>query len=175
MVLVLIVAISLSMDAFSLALAYGTLNIDKTKRLLTSFIVGVYHFIMPLLGLILGKYILGIFEKETNFIAFLILLFLGLEMIVESFKNKEIVYNLSPIEILLFGFAVSIDAFSVGITLPVITSNYFLAALCFSIVSFTFTYFGLKLGNLLNQKFGNVSTILGGGILITIGIIFLFK
>lgn len=175
MLLVLIVAISLSMDAFSLSLAYGTLNINKKKRLLTSIIVGVYHFFMPLLGLFIGRYILNIFNYGTNFIVFVILLFLGLEMIVESFKNKELIYNLSLTEIFLFGLAVSIDSFSVGITLPVITNNYFLAVSCFSIASLIFTYLGLKMGNLLNKKYGNISTILGGFILIIIGIIFLFK
>ena len=53
----LLIAISLSMDAFSLSLVYGTLNIDKKNKIILSFIVGIYHFLMPLLGLSIGSFV----------------------------------------------------------------------------------------------------------------------
>ena len=51
---IMIIAVSLSMDAFSLSLAYGTVNLDKKSRLKLSIIVGLYHFFMPLLGNLIG-------------------------------------------------------------------------------------------------------------------------
>ena len=42
------VAVSLSMDAFSLALIYGTCNMGKRNELLLAIIVGLFHFFMPL-------------------------------------------------------------------------------------------------------------------------------
>ena len=45
---IMIIAVSLSMDAFSLSLAYGTVNLDKKSCLKLSIIVGLYHFFMPL-------------------------------------------------------------------------------------------------------------------------------
>ena len=45
--LLFIIAISLSMDAFSLSLAYGTLDINKKEIITLSIIVGIYHFFMP--------------------------------------------------------------------------------------------------------------------------------
>ena len=53
--IIFLIAVSLSMDAFSLSLAYGTLNVDKSKRILLSIIVGAYHFFMPILGMNVGK------------------------------------------------------------------------------------------------------------------------
>ena len=45
------------MDAFSLSLAYGTINLRKKEIILLSLIVGIYHFIMPILGMNVGIYI----------------------------------------------------------------------------------------------------------------------
>ena len=52
------IAVSLSMDAFSLSLAYGTLNLEKKDINNLSLIVGIYHFFMPLLGLFIGNIVL---------------------------------------------------------------------------------------------------------------------
>ena len=49
LIMVMLIAISLSMDAFSLSLAYGTLNLEKKYINLLSIIVGVYHFFMPII------------------------------------------------------------------------------------------------------------------------------
>ena len=57
MALVFLMAVSLSMDAFSLALVYGTLGMSKKYKIFLSIIVGMYHFVMPLLGMFLGEVI----------------------------------------------------------------------------------------------------------------------
>ncbi|WP_348234522.1 manganese efflux pump, partial [Salmonella enterica] len=77
-------------------------------------------------------------------------------------------------EIILFAFAVSIDSFSVGITLTDINENYLLSALSFSIASALFTFLGLKLGNKIAKLVGKLSTIIGGLILIIIGLMYIF-
>ena len=41
----ILIAISLSMDAFSLSLAYGTLGIPKKQIFLLSFIVGCFLYL----------------------------------------------------------------------------------------------------------------------------------
>ena len=51
---ILLIGISLSMDAFSLALIYGMQGMSNKQKLLLSIIVGIYHFIMPLIGLSFG-------------------------------------------------------------------------------------------------------------------------
>ena len=47
-ILIFIIAISLSMDAFSLALAYGTISLSKKEINILSIVVGIYHFFMYL-------------------------------------------------------------------------------------------------------------------------------
>ena len=171
--LVIIIAISLSMDAFSLALAYGTLNLNKKDIYKLSLVVGFYHFFMPLLGLFFGNIILK-YVSNPNFLVFVILFIIGIEMIYETFKEEDIKNIVNFRQILLFGLAVSIDSFSVGIGLNVISKNYLYCSTIFSIFSLSFTYLGLILGKKINNIIGKTSTIIGGLILIVIAFMYLF-
>lgn len=173
--IIIIIAISLSMDAFSLALAYGTLKICKKDMVLLSIIVGIYHFFMPLIGMEMGSYILNVIKINPNVIVFMVLLIIGINMIIDSFKNKKEIKVLKKIELFVFGLAVSIDSFSVGISLKTITNNYLLTVLIFSLSSFIFTYLGLTLGHKIASIYGKVASIIGGSALIIIGILYLFK
>lgn len=170
--IVFTIAVSLSMDAFSLALAYGTLNLSKKDIRLLSLIVGIYHFFMPLLGLFVGKIVLQ-FIHNPDFIVFLVLGVIGIQMILESFKEVEEVSYMGIIELLLFGLAVSIDSFSVGIGLTGISNHFILCSLLFSFSSFFFTYLGLRLGTKINLLLGKVSTFIGGIVLIFLGILYM--
>ena len=169
------IAVSLSMDAFSLAIAYGTIGLSKKETNLLSIIVGIYHFFMPIIGMFLGKIILNIIHIKPDLAVFIVLLFIGIQMVIESFKEKEEIKPMSKFELILFGLAVSIDSFSVGIGLNTITHNIVLASTIFSICSFVFTYLGLKLGKKINEIIGKIATTLGGLTLIIIAFIYLFK
>ena len=163
------------MDAFSLALIYGTQYITKKGKILLSIIVGVYPFIMPLIGLTLGLYVTSKVIINTNILVGIILSLIAIEMIISSFKNKEEKFLLSIPGYLLFGLSVSIDSLTTGIGLPAITDKYILSASVFSVTSLLFTFLGLNLGNILNKKYGKISTIIGGIILLVIGLLYIFK
>lgn len=171
--IVLVIAVSLSMDAFSLSLAYGTLDLSKKNIQKLSIIVGIYHFVMPLIGLFVGNAILKFFPVAPNLIVTIVLCFIGLQMVIETFKNGEDMKIMSLSELLLFGLAVSIDSFSVGIGLNAINNNFLLCSLLFSLSSFCFTYMGLVLGKKVNHLIGKASTFIGGIVLIIIGIIYI--
>ena len=96
-------------------------------------------------------------------------------MIISSFKEKEEKFLLSIVGYLVFGLSVSIDSLTAGIGLPAITTSFYSSSLIFAITSFIFTYLGLNLGNILNKKYGKISTIIGGSILFSLGIIYIFK
>lgn len=171
--IILTIAVSLSMDAFSLSIAYGTLGITKKEISRLSLIVGLYHFFMPLFGYYLGRILLNIIPLNPDFIVFVVLSFVGIEMIIESIKTESIVKKTKIIDLLLFGLAVSMDSFSIGIGLNAISHKKILCALTFSITSYIFTYLGLNFGKKINQLIGKISTIIGGVVLIAIGIIYL--
>ena len=172
---IFLIAVSLSMDAFSLALIYGTQGINKKDKIILSLIVGIYHFVMPLIGLSIGIYITNKLIINANVLVGIILCLIAIEMIISSFKDEEEKFLLTLPGSLIFGLSVSVDSLTTGIGLPAITENYFLTATIFSITSLIFTYLGLNLGNILNKKYGKVSTIIGGSILFSLGIIYIFK
>lgn len=173
LIMVIIVAISLSMDAFSLSLAYGTLNMEKKNIKILSVIVGIYHFVMPLIGMYVGKTIINILPIKPSTVVFIVLLFIGIEMIIETFKQDKNIKILTLVEMIIFGFAVSVDSFTVGLGLKVLYKYSFVSALIFSISSLIFTYLGLILGKKINNIIGKLATILGGITLIVIGLIYL--
>lgn len=174
-VIIILIGISLSMDAFSLSLAYGSKNLENKKIKILSIIVGAFHFFMPLLGKLIGSIIMNLSLIHYSFIVPIIFIVIGVNMLLESFKKEEKIKGLDTLELLLFGFAVSVDSFSVGIGLKNITEKYLLSSFVFSFSSFIFTYIGLKLGKKINNRIGNIAPILGGIILIIIGILYLFK
>ena len=172
--IILILAISLSMDAFSLSLAYGTLGIQKKDRYTISAITGAFHFIMPLLGYIIGTNTIDKLKINPDFITAGVLLIIGSQMIIETFKEEEIKALKTP-QFFLFAFAVSLDSFTVGLTLDEFSKNITLSAITFAICSCTFTFLGVSLGNKIEKLVGKIATLTGGIILILIGIIFSTK
>lgn len=172
--ILIIIGISLSMDAFSMSMAYGTLNISKKEILILSFIVGIYHFIMPQLGNLIGNSLFFITGLNTNLFISFILILIGLEMIFDTLRNKDQIKKMSLLKMLLFGFTVSIDSFSVGIGIKNITSNILISSIIFTFFSFSFTLIGSLIGSKINQILGSISTIFGGIILIVIALTYIF-
>ena len=174
LITVFLVAVGLSMDAFSLAVIYGTLSLSKKRIILLSGIVGVFHFFMPLLGNILGSLISNIIKINLDIVVGLILIAIAVEMIISLFKNEEVKSLVGLSSLLLFGFTVSIDSFSVGIGLSVLYSNVLLSVIIFSFVSFLFTFIGLLIGKKLSDIFGYIATTIGSIILLVLGIGYIF-
>ena len=167
---ILLIGISLSMDAFSLALVYGMQGMSKKQKIFLSIIVGIYHFIMPLIGLTFGTILSNINLISIDIIATLILIYIGIDLIISNFK-KEDKLEINKLGFLIFGLSVSIDSLTIGIGLKAITNNYLLSSTIFSITSLTFTYLGLILGNIISNKIGSYSKVIGGIVLIIIAII----
>lgn len=166
---ILLIGLSLSMDAFSLALVYGMVNLTSKQKLTLSIIVGIYHFIMPLIGLNFGIFIDNISFINLHIISSIILIYIGIDLIISKEEDNNIVTN--TLGFIMFGLSVSIDSLTVGIGLKAITNNYLLAAITFSLTSLIFTYLGLILGNTIGKKVGSYAKTIGGVILIIIAIL----
>lgn len=168
--LYLFMAIGLSVDAFSLAVIYGISQISKKKTTVLSILVGIFHFLMPYLGSLIGVNLLTIFMGKANFLAGSVFLIIALEML-SSLKEEEKIMSLSKLyHLLFFAFTVSLDSFSVGIVLSLEHENIILAGFIFSIISGIFTFLGLKLGKLVSKKYSNKATIVGAWILIILSL-----
>lgn len=170
-----LMGISLSLDAFSLAISVGSFEISSQKNFILSLIVGLFHFIMPILGAFLGTKIKYINLIDSNTILGLILLAIGLDLLYHYFKEEEININLNLMGMLLFAFGVSLDAFSLGIGLIIDNYDIILSGIIFSICSFSFTYLGLLIGKYGAIILGKYSKIIGFILLFYLSIIHLLK
>ncbi|MDR0286679.1 MAG: manganese efflux pump MntP family protein [Clostridiales bacterium] len=168
-------SLALAMDAFAVSITIGMtiLIVKPYNAIKTGLFFGIFQAVMPLIGWFTGNLFKEYIEKISNWIAFALLLFLGIKMILESVKHggelkKE---PTGTKNLLVLAVATSIDAFAVGIAFAAIgvsniCSSILLIGIITFILSFTGVYIGKKVGSLFKKRAG----IIGGLVLIGIGI-----
>lgn len=170
-----IIGVSLSMDTFSISLSIGTFNITRKKAIFLCILVGIMHFFMPLFGSLLGSKIITFLNINVNFLLGLILLFIGIEMIIDLIKEEDKYFELNLFNMLLVSISVSLDSFSTGLGLSAITQDIFLSGLIFSVCAASFTFIGLLIGKYSGEKLGIYANIFGIILLFILGILHIFK
>ena len=171
----LLIAIALAMDAFSVSLTKGfTLKkITKSQVLWFAIFFGGFQALMPVLGWLGGIQLEWLITTFAPWIAFILLLLIGSNMIRESFSNdedEESSDKFSFKELALLAIATSIDAFAVGITYAVLKTDILIPIIMIGVTAFIFTIIGLYLGKKIGNYFGDKFEILGGVILILLGV-----
>ncbi len=167
------IGIGLAMDAFAVSICKG-LSMKKIN-LKKIFIVGIYfglfQAIMPLIGYLLGSFFEELVTKVDHWIAFILLLVIGINMIKEIFSKDEEEYNdsLDIKTMIVLAIATSIDALAVGITFAFLQTNILLCISIIGIVTFIISALGVKIGNKFGDKFEKKAQLAGGIILILIG------
>ena len=175
LLLLLIIGLSLSIDAFGVSTVIGLYNPTIRKSILISSVVGIFHFFMPILGMIVTSSLISVTIIDTRFILGIVLIFISLQMLIECIKPSKKEISLRRLSIIFFAFGVSLDSFSVGLGLSALTENYILASTIFSICSFSLTLLGLTIGKYFNRALKNYSYLLSTVILFILGVLFLCK
>ena len=168
---IFLIAISLSMDAFSLALSIGTMSLSQKTNVFLSAVVGVFHFFMPILGSILGFVFVTSLHVNAHFLSGIIFLYIAILMFKDYKEDEEEKVRLSFLGIIIFALGVSLDSFGVGFALNSHGIYRFVASSVFSITSFTFTFLGLNLGKKLNLLIGRYSILFGASIMTILALI----
>ena len=164
--------ISLSMDAFIVNLSIGSNKPSNKISLIIILLIGLFHFIMPLIGFYLGSLFLNKMAL-TNYLPSIILFLIAFEMMVTK-NNQEYKVILKPLTITLIAFSVSIDSLATGVALGINQENIIISSIIISLSSILFSYLGLKTGkNILSrQKLANNISIF---LMFLVAIKFLFK
>ena len=172
----LLTGIGLSMDAFAMSVCAGIVaphgELKKRAGLMASAF-GLAQGLMPFLGYLAGMAVSQYISTFDHFIAFGLLAFIGIKMIVEALKKNDeacIDTSLSLATVLLLAVATSIDALAVGISFAAIRVDILLAASVIAIVTFIFCFFGVIMGKRLGNRFEQRAEIFGGIVLCLIGI-----
>lgn len=168
----IIISLSLAMDAFSASICKG---LKQTKiNLKNSLVVGTYfglfQSIMPTIGYYLGNFFSDKIKAFDHYIAFFLLLFIGISMIKEVKENKEINCNLNFKEMIILSIATSIDALIIGITFSFLKVNLYLSILIIGLITFFITSIGYNIGTYFGIKYQKKAQIIGGLILIIMGL-----
>ncbi len=175
LITIMIMALALGMDAFSISLGMGMYRLRLRQVFNIGMTVGIFHIFMPLLGILAGRFLSEKFDTIAGFIGGGLLLVLGLQMIIASLK-KESESLLTPVGfgLILFALSVSLDSFSVGLSLGIYGAKTWLVLICFGAGAMLLSWLGLFIGRRVQDWLGKYSEILGGAILILFGIKLLF-
>ena len=168
------IGLSLSIDAFTLSMAYGLLKVPKKQIILTSLSVGIFHFLMPLIGFDINTKLDKYIDINEKLILTIILILILIEMI-KSFNEEKEFHEFKLITILSFSLLVSIDAFTLGLGLEYITNNICLASLIFMSLSSIFTFLGFNLGKYTRTKFEKYSKLISIIVLLLITVYIICK
>ncbi|MGG7048978.1 MULTISPECIES: manganese efflux pump MntP family protein [unclassified Campylobacter] len=173
--MLLLIALALAMDSVALSLANGAncQNLAFKSVAKMAFIFAFFQAIMPFLGYILGLSFVNFIKQVDHFIAFIILVFLGLKMIKDSRANQDesCLFDSLKISVLIAGaFATSIDALVVGVTFAFDDIAILNACFIIGIVCFILCILGFYLGKFAGKFLQDKALVLGGVILILLGV-----
>jgi putative Mn2+ efflux pump MntP len=177
----MILALAMSTDAFAAAVSKGTaLHKPRiSEALRTGLIFGVIEAITPLVGWALGSIAADFVADWDHWIAFGLLLTLGTVMIRNGLRHEQA--KASPVLRHSFwllaatGFATSIDAMAVGVSLAFIDNNILITAAAIGLATLVMVTFGVMVGRLVGVVAGKRAEILGGVALIGIGSAILYE
>lgn len=175
----MLLAVGLSMDAFTVSICKGLAMKKATLKagLTCGIWFGGFQALMPLIGFFLGGLFAGVIQAVDHWIAFVLLAFIGINMLREAFSGKcdcescEADADMSFKTMFLMAVATSIDALAAGISLAMAGNvNIFAAVLLIGAFTFGFCTAGVKIGNVFGSKLESKAQMVGGIILILLGI-----
>lgn len=176
---IFLIGIGLSMDAFAVAICKGLAmpnKVDKKGALLIALYFGVFQAVMPALSWLLGSQFARYVTRLAPWIAFILLAWIGGNMIRESLskeeKEEEETGSVSHKELLVLAVATSIDALAVGVTFSMLELAVSIAVAVGLIgcTTFVISLAGVYVGNVFGAKYKSKAEFVGGAILILIGV-----
>ena len=180
----LLLAVSVSMDAFAVSMCKGV-AVKKAglRQCMTCGVwFGGFQGLMPLTGYFIGKIFADtdVIKSYDHWVAFGLLAIIGINMLKEAFEKGCDCENhnddMSFKTMLLMAVATSIDALAVGISLAMTgipvkgDGNIFLSVILIGLATGLFSGVGVKIGNIFGSRYEKKAQVAGGAILILLGV-----
>lgn len=174
---ILLLAFGEAMDAVAVAAAAGVAVKDRVgvaHVVKAGVVFGAFQGLMPVAGYGLGALVGPKVAAYDHWIAFAILLILGGLALKEAFgddDDDEVAADVFAWKrLLLLGVATSIDAFAVGVTLPMIGAPLLLSCVTIGVVTAVCCAVAVVVGAKVGAAFGKPVEVLGGLALIAMGV-----
>lgn len=178
----ILLAFAMSTDAFAAAIGKGA-GMQRPhffQALRIGLLFGVIEAITPVIGWFLGSVATKWVTEWDHWIAFVLLLVLGLRMVREGMSGEEEDKDAAPqkqsiVALALTAVATSIDAMAVGVGLAFIDVNIMQAALLIGMATTLMVTIGIMVGRMLGGIVGKRAEIIGGVVLIGVGAVILYE
>lgn len=176
-------AFTLAMDAFAVSVAAASSFAVITWRhyFRLGFHFGLFQFLMPVLGWLLGVSVHEYIEAWDHWVAFGLLSLVGLNMLKEAFFGEEEGHRtVDPsrgVTLVVLSVATSIDALAVGLSLAMIEVSVWFPAVVIGLVCALLTMVGIVLGRRLGRSdlLGRKASVAGACVLLGIGVKILYE
>ena len=178
-----LLAVGLSMDAFAVSVCKGLAmqKLHWKHCVICGIWFGGFQGLMPLIGYLLGAQFEVYITSIAPWVAFVLLSFIGGNMIKESLSHEEeeASAGLDVRTMFLMAVATSIDALAVGITFAMVPvavttgsamENTLIGVSLIGVTTFVLSCIGVKVGNVFGTKYKSKAELAGGLILICIGL-----
>jgi putative Mn2+ efflux pump MntP len=180
---ILLIGFAMSTDAFAAAIGKGAAMRKPVFRdaLRAGLIFGAIEAITPVIGWMLGRAALEYVEAFDHWIAFGLLIALGLHMIVNGLRPQHEDADEDPQrhhgfwQLAVTGLATSIDAMAVGVGLAFMDVHIGVVAAVIGLCTLVMVTAGIMLGRVLGDMVGKRAEIIGGVILMIIGATILYE
>lgn len=171
---ILLISIGLAMDAFAVSVCKGLAmkKMSWKKAIIIGLYFGAFQAIMPTIGFSLGTTFERFITNVDHWIAFILLVGIGINMVKEAF-NKESENRNDNVDVktmLVLSIATSIDALAIGITFACLKIHIVMPVITIGLITFIISVIGVKIGNRFGNKYEKKAEIMGGVILILLGI-----
>ena len=173
-----LIGVGLSMDAFAVSVCKGLSmrKVNKKQTFIIGLFFGGFQALMPVIGWALGVRFERYITNVDHWIAFVLLVLIGANMIREAFsdeeenKDTELDPPLRIKEMIVLAIATSIDALAVGVTFAFLKYPIVEAVVIIGCTTFVLSVIGVYVGNAFGKKYEKRAEIVGGIILILIGL-----
>ncbi|MCF6331821.1 MAG: manganese efflux pump MntP family protein [Draconibacterium sp.] len=170
----LLIGIGLSFDSFAVSVSCGLMRreIQFKQAVVIAGSLAFFQAAFPTFGWLIGSSIKNLISSVDHWIAFGLLAFIGVKMIIEGVKENSSLANFNPFKLsVLIGLSVatSIDALVVGLSYGFLDMPILFPVTVIGLVTFIASMLGLLFGKYISAKRSRQSLILGGIILISIG------
>ena len=176
----ILIGIGLSFDSFAVSISCGLMKreIRFKQAVVIAGSLAFFQAAFPILGWLIGSTVKDLISAIDHWIAFALLAFIGIKMIVEGAKRESVLTNFDPFKFsVLIGLSVatSIDALAVGLSFGFLSMPVFLPVMVIGVITFIASMLGIFFGKKIPAKRSRQSLVLGGIILILIGMKILFE
>ena len=162
------------MDAFAVSICKGLAMRRATLRsmLIIGLWFGVFQGVMPVIGYLLGSAMYDLISEYDHWIAFGLLLLIGVNMIRESIsdESEDVDDDIGIRTMFILAVATSIDALAVGISLAMDGSDIVFSSIVIGVITLAISMTGVEIGARFGGAYGRHAGIVGGVILILIGV-----